>query len=261
MSCGANCPMTLRRAVALSFAKLFVDQALPTGGVAGTLLATSALERQGVSKRRIAGTVILERATFLTAYALALLLALGIAWRHQHFNDAVVVMALIFATVALGVASALVMFAGHTEPTPLWVRRARPVAAFLGVLKRAEPATVRQPRMFLRALLLQGTVITLDTATMVVVMRALGATVPFSGVFASFMISSLFRTISIVPGGLGPFEASSVLTLRMMGAPVAVAASATLLFRVLSYWLPMVPGLWFARHAITPRGRWSTAYA
>jgi hypothetical protein len=44
-------------------------------------------------------------------------------------------------------------------------------------------------------------------------------------------------------GGLGAFEAASVLTLKVAG----VSLAATLLFRGLSFWLPMVPGLVFSR--------------
>jgi P-type Mg2+ transporter len=36
-----------------------------------------------------------------------------------------------------------------------------------------------------------------------------------------------------------------VLMLRMVGIDVAVALSATLLFRGLSFWLPMLPGYWW----------------
>jgi Mg2+-importing ATPase len=76
-----------------------------------------------------------------------------------------------------------------------------------------------------------------------------------TGVFASFMIASVFRTMGIVPGGLGTFEATSVLTLRMVGVDLAVALSATLLFRGLSFWLPMLPGYWFSRRVVAPRSR------
>lgn len=62
-------------------------------------------------------------------------------------------------------------------------------------------------------------------------------------------VSALLRTISIVPGGLGAFEAASVLTLKIAGVPIAVALAATLLFPGLSFWLPMVPGLVFSRGA------------
>ena len=48
-------------------------------------------------------------------------------------------------------------------------------------------------------------------------------------------------------------EAASVLTLRMIGVAIPVALSATLLFRGLTFWLPMLPGYWFSRRAITRR--------
>jgi Mg2+-importing ATPase len=64
------------------------------------------------------------------------------------------------------------------------------------------------------------------------------------------MISSLVRSMGFVPGGLGTFEAASVLTLRMTGATLSVALAATLLFRGLSFWLPMLPGLWYSRRVV-----------
>jgi hypothetical protein len=54
------------------------------------------------------------------------------------------------------------------------------------------------------------------------------------------------------PRGLGTFEATQVLMLRMVGIDLAVALSATLLFRGLSFWLPMLPGHWFSRRAVAP---------
>jgi len=73
------------------------------------------------------------------------------------------------------------------------------------------------------------------------------------------MISTMFRLVGVLPGGLGTFEASSVLTLKMIGVDVPVALSATLLYRGLSFWLPLVPGLWFSRrYAPRPAPRATT---
>jgi Mg2+-importing ATPase len=66
-------------------------------------------------------------------------------------------------------------------------------------------------------------------------------------VFASFMLSTLARTLGPVPGGLGIFEAASVASLKLAGVPIAAGLAATLLFRGLSYWLPMAPGILLAR--------------
>ena len=59
------------------------------------------------------------------------------------------------------------------------------------------------------------------------------------------------HTVGIVPGGLGTFEATSVWTLNMMGVAIPIALAATLLFRGLSFWLPMVPGWWVSRRITT----------
>jgi P-type Mg2+ transporter len=54
-------------------------------------------------------------------------------------------------------------------------------------------------------------------------------------------------TVSFIPGGLGTFEAAAVLMLKIDGIPVAVGLSTALLFRGLTFFLPMAPGLWFSR--------------
>jgi uncharacterized protein (TIRG00374 family) len=94
---------------------------------------------------------------------------------------------------------------------------------------------------------IQLAIILLDAGTVWTLIIALGADVSPLRLFASFMISDLLRSMSFIPGGLGPFEAASVITLRMAGAGLAVALSATLLFRAPSFWLPLVPGFIFSR--------------
>ena len=90
----------------------------------------------------------------------------------------------------------------------------------------------------------------LDTMTMWFLILALGTVASPTAVFASFMTSSLLRTVGFLPGGLGTFEATSVFTLKVSGVPIAVALGATLIFRTLSFWLPMIPGLIYS-HALT----------
>jgi Mg2+-importing ATPase len=100
--------------------------------------------------------------------------------------------------------------------------------------------------------LLAAAIVGLDAGTLWTLLAAVGAHATVGGVFASFMVASLFRTMGIVPGGLGTFEATSVLMLRLVGVELAEALSATLLFRFFSFRLPMVPGYWFSRRATAP---------
>jgi hypothetical protein len=48
--------------------------------------------------------------------------------------------------------------------------------------------------------------------------------------------------MGVVPGGIGAYEAASVLTLGLVSVSLSVALSATLVFRRLSFWVPMAAG-------------------
>ncbi len=94
---------------------------------------------------------------------------------------------------------------------------------------------------------LQVAIFLLDAGTLWIMLYALGLSVHPAQVFASFMLSTLARTLGPVPGGLGIFEAASVATLKLMGVPIAAGLAATLLLRGFSYWLPMAPGILLVR--------------
>jgi glycosyltransferase 2 family protein len=53
-----------------------------------------------------------------------------------------------------------------------------------------------------------------------------------------------------IPLGLGTFETACVGMLALLGVAIESALTATLLLRGLTFWLPMVPGLWLARREI-----------
>ena len=67
----------------------------------------------------------------------------------------------------------------------------------------ADPSLARNPHLLAIAIALQASMVLLDAATVWILIRALGVTASAGGVFTSFMIASLFRTMGIVPGGLG----------------------------------------------------------
>lgn len=113
-------------------------------------------------------------------------------------------------------------------------------------------ALVRDRRILRTATAWQLAIVLLDAATMSVCIRAIGAHAPADAVFASFMIASLVRTMGVVPGGLGTYEATSVGTLHLVGISVSAALSATLIFRGLTFWIPMLPGLWSSRRILRP---------
>jgi Mg2+-importing ATPase len=239
-------------AVRLSLVKLFADQALPSGGLSSGILIAKALERLRLPPSAVQAVVLVNVASYQLAYFMGLSGALAImAWRRQT-NTLVVVTAVLFLLFCLAVSATVLLLAGrHHERLAARLDRFPPLRRAVEFVGGADPRLVRSPRVLAEAIALQSAILLLDAATVWTLIGALGVTASVSGVFASFMVSSLMRTMGIVPGGIGTFEATSVITLRLVGVDLAVALSATLLFRGFSFWLPMLPGYWFSRRAVS----------
>lgn len=197
--------------------------------------------------------VVVDLVSYYAAYVVALCAALGIVWLHGDLSWFIVLPAAIFAPLAAAVPT-LVLLASRGRALPRWIRRLPIVKPLLRALLEATPETAHDVSLIARCAGLQLAIFVLDAATLWVMLWALGLAVHPAPVFASFMLSTLARTLGPIPGGLGIFEGASVATLKLMGVPVAAALAATLLFRGLSFWLPMVPGLVFARRVSAADG-------
>ncbi len=243
----AKWTLSIRTAYQLSLAKLFVDQALPSAGISGTVVITRSLAARGMPRAAVSAVVIISTASHYAAYTLSLGVALLITLMHHQANAFIELVSILFMLFSGVVMVVVVALSGHNVFIHQRLAHFRPLSVILKLLADADPRLARDPRLLRDATAYQLANVLLDAATIWVLILALGVTASPSGVFASFMISSLFRTVGILPGGLGMFEAASVLTLKILGIPLPVALSATLLFRGLSFWLPMLPGLWFSR--------------
>jgi Mg2+-importing ATPase len=250
--------LTVRTAYELTVARLFMDQALPSAGLSGTVLTAKALELRGVPRRVVMAGVAVDTASCYVTYAVGLVVALVITLFHHQANHMVMVVSGAFLPFAIALSAGFLALSGR-PPGRLARRleRLRPLARGLAWLAAADPRLARSPSLLARACARQAIVLLLDVATVWALIAALGARAAPAGVFASYMISTMFRLVGVMPGGLGAFEASSTLTLRMVGVDLPVALSATLLYRGLSFWLPFAPGIWLSRRfgARPPRER------
>jgi len=239
----------LGTAYRLSLTKLFVDQAIPSGGLSGTVVLANGLERQGIPRSVVAAAIVVDIASYHALYVLSVAVALGIAGAHGAKSTIVLLGSSVFVVFSIALTVLVLVLSGRgAQAVPRTLARLRPIRTVLDFIADADPALARSPWLLLRASLYQVSILFCDVATVWVLIRALGSHGSPGGVFASFMISTVLRlVVGFLPGGLGTFEAASVVTLRMAGVPIAVALAATLLFRGLSFWLPMLPGVWLLR--------------
>jgi uncharacterized protein (TIRG00374 family) len=83
--------------------------------------------------------------------------------------------------------------------------------------------------------------------------HGLGGQLPFVQVGAVYLGGHLVASAAPVPGGLGALEAALVAGLSALGMPVGAAASAVLIYRLLTYWLT-VPVGWLCLKVAEQRG-------
>jgi uncharacterized protein (TIRG00374 family) len=81
-----------------------------------------------------------------------------------------------------------------------------------------------------------------DYLALLCALRAVGVAPRPSLVVLAYAAAELLAQIPFTPGGLGFVEAGLVGTLTLAGAPGPAALSATLLYRLVSYWLPIPAG-------------------
>jgi uncharacterized protein (TIRG00374 family) len=81
-----------------------------------------------------------------------------------------------------------------------------------------------------------------DYLALLCALRAVGASPRPSLVVLAYAAAELAAQIPFTPGGLGFVEAGLVGTLTLAGTPASAAVTATLLYRLVSYWLPIPAG-------------------
>jgi uncharacterized membrane protein YbhN (UPF0104 family) len=83
----------------------------------------------------------------------------------------------------------------------------------------------------------------MHAAVVVAVMRAVHAPVPVSSVVAAYLCASTAAGWLPTPAGLGSLDAALALALVTAGASAVAATSAVLGYRLVTTWLPLIPGV------------------
>jgi hypothetical protein len=66
--------------------------------------------------------------------------------------------------------------------------------------------------------------------------------VSFGVLVAGYAVGTLLVIIAITPSGLGPVEGMMILTYSSLGVPPETATLITLLYRGMTFWLPLAAG-------------------
>jgi uncharacterized membrane protein YbhN (UPF0104 family) len=234
--------------VRLAIAKLFSDQAMPSGGMSGTAFLVTALRHRGIPNPACLATLLLGIVSSYAANLLAAAASLVLLWWFHRLAPWIWAVAGIFCVVSVSIpAGAVWLQHWSRRRLPHWARRIPLAGRFIELLGEAPGDLLRAPSVLCAATGCLLGVIVLDAATLWVMLLAVGHPASLWLALPSFFLASMVAMIGPIPLGLGTFEATCVTMLHIGGVPVAPALTATLLFRGLSMWIPMLPGMWLAR--------------
>ncbi|MEU1511513.1 lysylphosphatidylglycerol synthase transmembrane domain-containing protein [Streptomyces sp. NPDC005811] len=82
----------------------------------------------------------------------------------------------------------------------------------------------------------------LQAAGLAAVGQALGLPVPPAHMAVAYLAATVAVALVPTPGGIGSVEAALIVALVAAGGPLALATAVVLTYRVITVWLPLVPG-------------------
>jgi uncharacterized protein (TIRG00374 family) len=92
-----------------------------------------------------------------------------------------------------------------------------------------------------------------DFAALVTALAAFGSTPSIGALGAAYIGASVLASASPTPGGVGAVEAALIAGLTGIGVSVSQATPAVLVYRLITYWLVMLPG-WISLKVMQKRG-------
>ncbi|HEV2309326.1 MAG TPA: lysylphosphatidylglycerol synthase transmembrane domain-containing protein, partial [Acidimicrobiia bacterium] len=229
----------------------------PGGGATGTALQAKLLSDAGYDLTSVASglaatSVLISLAVFvLPVFSLPAIVA-GVTVPGS-LADAAWVGAVVFAVIALAGTAVL--------------HRARPIQAFgdglqrivnrVRARQRKDPITDLGARLLKQRDVLRETIgshwaLAVTTAVarwlfeyfgLLVALQAIGAHIEPTLVLLAFTTAELLGMLPFTPGGIGFVEAGLTGTLALAGVRASDAVLATLMFRLVSFWIPLPVGL------------------
>jgi uncharacterized protein (TIRG00374 family) len=242
-----------RLAADVVLASFLVSHLTPFGSAAGTLVNVNTLETQGVDAATTGEAIGLT--SLMSTIALIALFGIGfLATAGRHVSHTYLTIAGIALGLVVAVLAAVLGIGAHPEVAGRAGRWAASVAR--RVRPGIDPEKVAETssrlaslarsaltgRAFLASSAFASADVLLDLLSLDLVFLALGYQPGFGPLAVAYGAANIASAIPVTPGGLGVVEVTMVAVTVGFGAPRPTAVLAVLGYRIVNYWLPLIPG-------------------
>ena len=225
-------PLPLGRTTLAQLASSVANRLAP-GGIGGISVTIRYLERSGLTTAESVAAVTLSNVAgvgvHVTALAVVADLVIGSGVEPVRMPQRWGILVVIVAVTTL---SGLVFW------TPIGRHRLLPVIrlAALSVL-----AVIRHPGQAALVLIGAAGITASYVLALFSSLRAFGVAPSLLHVAAAYLAAAAIGAASLTPGGLGAVEAALVGALIRLSVPAGPAIAGVLAFRLVTYWLPLLP--------------------
>ena len=262
-----------RDLIPVTLGSLFINVVVPAGGAGGAALFTEDLTRRGKPAARAASGVLLQLIADFSAFTLVLIPGLIYLFIQHDLKAYEIGAAVILLAATIGLSSVLML--GLWKPE--WLRRLFVWSQYTAgwifgrfnrILSLADDWAQKNAEEFNQAsaavashpLRLMSTIGVaflahlIDIASLYILFKAFNQPIGVGALVAGYAVGILFWIVSITPQGIGVVEGVMALTFTSLGIPSAVAATVTLAFRGLTFWIPMLLGFFAVQrlHTVSP---------
>ncbi len=245
--------LRFRLAAQVTLASFLVSHITPFGSATGTLLNVSTLEAEGIAASTTGEAIGLT--SLVSTVALIALFGTGLvatAGRHVsagylRIGGIALVLVVLVLAIALLVGAHPSIAERAARRAAGWARHLRPsidpekVAQTSGRLVRLARSALTG-RAFAESYGFASANLLFDLLSLDLMFLAFRYQPGFGPLAVAYGAANIASAIPITPGGLGVMEVTLVAITVGFGAPRSTAVIAVLGYRLVNYWLPLLPG-------------------
>jgi uncharacterized protein (TIRG00374 family) len=244
----------------------FVNHVFPSGGVSGISYFGARMKNSQISGSKAALVQMMKLVLYFLSFEVLLVFGLLAMAIGNHVNDVVIMVTTLISTVMVISTAGFVMIIGsENRIRATFTTLTRLVNRIIHVARPKHPETIRIVRIErivmdlhanykliesryreLKMTLFWAFMANLtEVLTVYVVYLAFGRWVNIGSIILAYAVANFAGLVSVMPGGVGIYEALMTGVLVAAGIPAGVSLPVTVMYRVLNTALQLPPGYYF----------------
>jgi len=226
-------PLSFLKTLLVQVVNGFTNRILPSGtGAIAT--STSYLKKSGHTVSEAISISVINNLLGFIAFNLVMLTLGAFSWK--NISELLPKLTLNQLLIFLGVFLAAIFIIFRNKKIK------RKISKYFHELNKALREIFSSPFSGLMALMANAGITIVHVACLALCVISVGYTLPLSVIALVFMATISAISVSPTPNGLGISELAMSLALQSFGLPPEQALAATLFYRIITFWLPIIPG-------------------